>query len=257
MQVKEIMAKPVTINKSEKLSYALDLMDKYDVRRLLAMNNAEVYGLITMRSITKELGARKKSNLPASAMHVATAITDNYNKVLPDMAVTDGVTLMNKNEGVLLVMENERVAGWVTPQQVIEHYPFNNFLACEIMRQPITIGPEERVIHARRIMLDNNIGRMPVLESSSLIGIITEHDIANALRAFRDLVSGSRQDNRIKNLLVKDIMSRGVISVNTDTHIQDVISLMLQKNLGGVPVINDIDELVGIITRRGLLEAIT
>jgi CBS domain-containing protein len=257
MQVKDIMAKPVTINKSDKLSHALDIMDKFNVRRLLAMNNEEVYGIVTMRSITRELGARKKSNLPASAMHVTTATTDNYSKVLPDMPVFDGVVLMNNNEKILLVMDDDKVVGWVTPQQVIENYSFNNYRAGDVMRQAITIEPGERVIHARRIMLDENIGRLPVLEQGSLVGIVTEHDIANALWAFRDLVSGSKQDNRIKNLLVKDIMSRGVLSVNLDSPIQDVVSLMLEKNIGGVPVMNEADELMGMITRRRLLEAIT
>lgn len=250
------MVEPITTDKSEKLSYALDLMDKYDTRRLLVIHNNEVYGIITMRSITRELGSRKKSSLPASAMHVATATIDNYTKVLPDMNVNEGVVLMNKNEGVLLVMDDDEVIGWITPHQIIQHYPFSNSLASEIMRQAITIGPEERVIHARRIILDKNIGRLPVIENGELVGIITEHDIANALRAFKDLVSGGKQDNRIKNMLVEDIMSRGVITVNHKTPIQEVVSLMLEKNIGGVPVMDEKDELTGLITRRCLLEAI-
>jgi CBS domain-containing protein len=235
MNMQDIMTEPLTIDKSEKLSYALDTMEKFSTRRLLVMHNNSIHGIVTMRTITRELGTRKKSNLPASAIHVATATNDNYNKVLPDMPVTDGVILMNKNNGILLIIDNDDVVGWVTPQQVIENYPFGNSYAGEIMRQPITIGPGERVIHARRIMLDNDIGRLPVIENGELVGIITEHDIATGLRAFRDLVSGNQQDSRIKNLLV---------------------SLMLEKNLGGVPVVNLEDELVGLVTRRSLLDII-
>lgn len=257
MQVKDIMVEPPTIDKSEKISYALDMMDKLKTRRLLVMHNDEVQGIVTMRSITRELGSRKKSSLPASAMHVVTATTENYNKVFPDMSIPDGVILMNKNEGILIVVEDDSVAGWVTPQQVIENYPFNNSLTEEIMCQPVTIGPEERVIHARRVMLDNNVGRLPVLENGTMVGIVTEHDIAKALRAFRDLVSGGKQDSRIKNLLVEDIMSRGITSARTDTPVHDVVAIMLEKNLGGLPVTDDRDELVGIVSRRSLLEIIS
>jgi len=256
MNMQDIMTEPITIDKSEKLSYALDTMEKYSTRRLLVMHNNNIHGIVTMRTITRELGTRKKLSLPASAMHVATATTDNYNKVLPDMSVDDGVILMNKNNGILLIIDHDNVAGWVTPQQVIENYPFSNSYAGEIMRQPITIGPGERVIHARRMMLDNDIGRLPVIENGELVGIVTEHDIATGLRAFRDLVSGNQQDSRIKNLLAEDIMTRGVISVKTNAHIKDVVSLMLEKNLGGVPVVNLEDELVGLVTRRSLLDAI-
>lgn len=256
MNMQDIMTEPITIDKSEKLSHALDTMEKYSTRRLLVMHNNSIHGIVTMRTITRELGARKKSSLPASSIHVATATTGNYNKVLPDMPVLDGVILMNKNNGILIIIDNDHVVGWVTPQQVIENYPFSNSYTGEIMRQPITIGPGERVIHARRIMLDNDIGRLPVVENGELVGIITEHDIATGLRAFRHLVSGNQQDNRIKNLLVEDIMSRGVLSVRTNTPISNVVSLMLEKNLGGVPVVNLEDELVGLVTRRCLLDVI-
>ncbi|MCL7475451.1 MAG: CBS domain-containing protein [ANME-2 cluster archaeon] len=256
MQVKDIMTEPVTIDKSDKLSHALDIMDKHHTRRLLVMHNNQIHGIVTMRSITKQLGTRKKANLPASALHVATATTDKFNKVLPDTSVNDGVVLMVKNDGVLLVVDNDEVLGWVTPQEVIEKYPFNNSMVREIMRHPITIGPEERVIHARRIMLDNDIGRLPVLENGELVGIITEHDIANGLRAFRDLVEGSKQDNRIKNLLVEDIMTRGVVSAQLNMMAKEAVALMLDRNLGGLPVLNEKEAVAGLITRRCLLEAI-
>jgi CBS domain-containing protein len=257
MQVKDIMAKPIIIDKSEKLSRALDLMDKFETRRLLVMHNEDIQGIVTMRSITRELGTRKKSNLPASAMHVITATSNNYNKVFPDMPVIDGIVLMNKNNGILLVMDNKSVIGWVTPQEIIMNYPIDNFFAGETMWPPVIIGPGERVIHARRIMLDNDISRLLVLENGSLVGIITENDIANSLRAFRDIVSGSKQDNRIKNLLVEDIMTRGVISVKTNTPIKEVIDIILEKNLGGMPVVNLKGEVVGVITRRSLIETIS
>jgi CBS domain-containing protein len=257
MQVKDIMVEPITIDKSEKLSYALDMMEKRETRRLLVMHNNKIQGIITMRSITRELGTRKKSNLPASAMHVITATIDNYNKVLPDMSINDGIVLMNRNDGILLVMENDSVMGWVTPQEIIKHSSINDFFAGEAMRSPITIGPGERVIHARRIMLDNDISRLLVLENDSLVGIITENDIARSLRAFRDIVTGSKQDNRIKNLLVEDIMTRAVTTVKSNTPIKEVVDLVLEKNLGGMPVVNLKDEVVGVITRRSLVETIS
>jgi len=254
MQVKDIMVEPITIDKSDKLSYALDMMEKSETRRLLVMHNSKIQGIITMRSITRELGTRKKSNLPASAMHVITATTDHYNKVLPDTSINDGIVLMNRNDGILLVMENDSVIGWVTPQEIIRHSTTNDFFAGEAMWSPLTIGPGERVIHARRVMLDNDISRLLVMDNDMLVGIITENDIARSLRAFRDIVTGSKQDNRIKNLLVEDIMTRSVTTVKSNTPIREVIDLILEKNLGGMPVVNLKDEVVGVITRRSLVE---
>jgi len=126
--------------------------------------------------------------------------------------------------------------------------------AAEVMEKPITVSPGDRVVHARRIILDKDIGRLPVIENSELVGIITERDIANALMNFRDIVSGNQQNERIRNLLVSDIMTQNVVSVRTNTLLQEVISIIISKNIGGVPVLNMKDEIVGIISRRAIIK---
>ncbi|MDD4496972.1 MAG: CBS domain-containing protein, partial [Methanosarcinaceae archaeon] len=83
MQVKDIMVQPQKIDKSDTISHALDLMEKKNTKRLMVVHNDTLLGVLTMRSLTKELGTRKKLSKPASSLHVATAVSDNYTKVLP------------------------------------------------------------------------------------------------------------------------------------------------------------------------------
>ena len=83
MQVKDIMVQPYKISKSDTISHALDLMEKKDTKRLLVVNGDQVLGVLTMRSLTEQLGTRKKLSKPASSLHVATAVSDNFVKVLP------------------------------------------------------------------------------------------------------------------------------------------------------------------------------
>jgi CBS domain-containing protein len=70
---------------------------------------------------------------------------------------------------------------------------------------------------------------------------------------FRTLVPDNQQDERIRNLIVADIMTHNVKSVRTNTPISEVISLLINENIGGVPVLNLKDELVGVISRRGII----
>ena len=56
MQVKDIMTEPVTIDKSERLGHALDIMEKNDLRRLLVTNKGKIGGIITTRQIARVLG---------------------------------------------------------------------------------------------------------------------------------------------------------------------------------------------------------
>ncbi|MCE8424366.1 MAG: CBS domain-containing protein [Candidatus Methanoperedens sp.] len=253
MKVKDIMTTPIIVHKSDTISHAMELMSKKDTRRLLVMHGSDIVGVITMRSIARKLGTWKTSNLPASSLHVATATTDLFSKVLTDTSVEDAIALMDRKSGILVVTDNGAIKGWVTPHEILKNARTVKGYAADIMKEPISVSPGERVSHARRLLLDNDIGRLPVIENGEIVGIITERDIANAMMNFRMLVPDNQQDERIRNLIVGDIMTHNVKSVRTNTPITEVISLILDMNIGGVPVLNLRDEMVGIISRRGIL----
>ncbi len=253
MKVKNIMKEPRRVHKSDTLSHAMDLMDKHDTRRLLVINGDELLGVITMRSVARKLGTWKTSNLPASSLHVAAATTDLFTKVLPDMGIDDAIALMDRKSGILVVTDNNNIQGWVTPHEILKTARAVKGYAAEIMKDPISVSPGDRVSHARRLMLDNDIGRLPVVENGDVVGIITERDVAKAMMNFRALVPDNQQDGRIRNIIVGDIMTRNVKTVRTNTLISEVISLILNENIGGVPVLNLNDELVGVISRRGII----
>lgn len=253
MQIKDIMVQPQTIDKADTISHALDMMDKKNTRRLLVKHGGNVMGVLTMRNLTKELGTRKKGAKPASSLHVATAVSDNYVKVLSDTKVNDAITLMKKNNGVIMVSENDEIVGWVTPKELMKTNHFGGFAAEIMQKDPIVASPGDRVSHIRHLILDNDIGRLPVVENGKLVGIVTEKDIAKAMRAFRDVVSGNQQDSRIKNLIVEDIMTRGVKTVYSNTSASDVVKMMIKESISGVPVLNLENDMVGFITRRSVV----
>ena len=253
MKVKNIMTDPIFVHKSDTISHAMELMDKHDTRRLLVINGNDILGVITMRSITRKLGTWKTSNLPASSLHVATATINAFAKVLPDTGIEDAIVLMDRTGGVLVVTDNNNIQGWVTPHELLKSARAIKGYAGEIMKEPISVSVNDRVSHSRRLMLDNDIGRLPVVENGDLVGIVTERDIAKAMKNFRTLVPDNQQDERIRNLIVGDIMTRNVKYVRTNTPISEVISLILAENIGGVPVLNLKDEMVGVISRRGII----
>ena len=253
MQVKDIMSEPVKIDKSERLGHALDQMEKNDLRRLLVTNKDKLGGVITTRQIARVLGARKSLGMPASSLHVASATMDSLIKVLPDMQVDDAMALMQKT-GVLVVMDGEKVMGWVRPREVLSAVKVSG-TAGDAMRVPLTVNPNDRLVHARRMMLDRDVGRLPVVESGRLVGIISERDIARSLRAFRDLNdTASKQYARIYNILVSDVMTHDVQYVYVDTPLEEVKKIILEEDRGGLPVLNRREEVVGMITRRSILD---
>ena len=103
MLVKDIMSTPVTIDKSERIAHALDVMEKNDLRRLLVTSDGKLAGTITMRQIARVLGTRQRMGMPASSLHVTAATSDTVTKVHPEMKVEEAVVLLQKTS-VLVVM---------------------------------------------------------------------------------------------------------------------------------------------------------
>jgi CBS domain-containing protein len=125
----------------------------------------------------------------------------------------------------------------------------------DVMEKGVTIEADERVVHLRRRMLDDNITRFIVTENDKITGIVTETDVAIAMRKFREAVTGKHQDHRIRNLLVKDIMSTPVVTVGQSAKIGEAVDIMLKKNISSVPV-TEKGKLVGVVTRRSLIDAL-
>lgn len=253
MQIRDIMTEPVKIDKSERLGHAHDLMEKHGLRRLLVTNNGLLGGIITMRQIARVLGTRKSLGMPASSLHVAAATLDAIIKVLPEMEIVDAMVLLQKTS-ILVAMDDDKILGWVRPREILAAVNIEGS-ASDAMRVPLTANPNDRLVHARRMMLDRDVGRLPVVDCGRLVGIVTERDVAKALRAFRDLNdTSSKQHARISNLLVSDVMTRDVKSVYADTPLEEVKRIILTENRGGLPVLNKKEELVGMITRRSLID---
>jgi len=93
-------------------------------------------------------------------------------------------------------------------------------------------------------LLIGNFNGLPVIDSSiKVIGIVTAVDILRAIR----------QGNDIDSIRAIDIMTRNPVVVKEDTEIKEVIELILQKHIILVPVINDQQRLVGVVSRLDIL----
>lgn len=257
MQVQDIMVVPPTIDKSAKISNALGIMEKKNTRRLLVTHNGDVTGILTMRGLAKELGTKKRTK-PASSLPVVTAVTENYTFIKPATKFSVAAKILKEKGGVLLVSENEKdILGWITPNELIGAYDFIG-PAQDVMfdKTIITINSNERLVHARYLMLEHNVGRIPVMEDGKLVGIISERDVAVAFQEFKDNVPDNHQEAQIKNLLVADVMSRNPLTGKPSTPAEKIVSCIVHKNIGIVPIVDDSEKLVGIITRRSLLLSI-
>jgi len=252
--VKDVMAKPITIAKSAFVSEALDKMLGEGVDPLIVTNNGTVIGTTSRAAIAETLGSRKTQALKATSIHVANTVEENFTSAYPDQSIDVLVPLLQHYKLVVVLDGEHRLIGQVTAGDLLKVLRPDGGLR-DVMEQVYSIQVEERTVHLRRRMLDGKINRFIVEEGDDVVGIVTETDVAKALHAFKDIVEGTRQEYRIRNLLVRDIMSAPLISVNADTDVSDVIDLMLKKNISSVPVTEN-GKIAGVVTRNSLVQAL-
>lgn len=134
----------------------------------------------------------------------------------------------------------------------------------------ITVRPETSIEELARILIENRISGAPVVDDNgNLIGIVTENDLISQNKrlhiptvfrlfdAFIMLERPKKIEEEIKRLTattVWDICTKNVITVNEDTPLQEIATIMSEKKVHLIPVMRD-KMIAGIIGKADLIKA--
>lgn len=114
----------------------------------------------------------------------------------------------------------------------------------EIMADNVIVStPSESIYNCAQKMSHRKISSLIIIDGTSVVGIITEQDIARKVVA---------KDLRVKTTPVHIIMSANIISINPEKDIQDAIQIMGNNEIKHLPVIEN-GELLGIITSKDIV----
>lgn len=266
MQIKNLMSEElITIDKDQNICDALRLMKKHKISRIPVINTnnniKELVGITSEKDIAIKLGSSKYGNLAPSHFHVSTVMEKDVITADETMSVVDAAKLIIENGiGALPVLDDDELVGIITKSDFIDlckGKAYGRILAEDTMsREIISVSSKDRLMHARRVILDTKVGRLLINEDDSLGGILTSKDIARALTSFRKHVPDKHKQAQIKNLLVEDVMSRNIVTMPLESTISDIAEAMLDTGYNGYPIVNEKDQVVGIITQSDLLALI-
>jgi acetoin utilization protein AcuB len=121
-------------------------------------------------------------------------------------------------------------------------------------QDPVVISPDTTVPEAHKVLKDNNVRRLPVIEGGKLVGIVTRGDVREAGPSDATSLSIYELNYLLAKLTVREIMSKKPITVDPDTSLHDVAKIMLENKIGGLPVVRD-HKVVGIITESDVFRA--
>jgi acetoin utilization protein AcuB len=121
---------------------------------------------------------------------------------------------------------------------------------------PLTVDSETSIVDAKRIMKENNIRRLPVVDKGKLVGIVTERMILEASPSPATSLSIYELHYLIAKMKVKEIMVKDPITISPDAAFEDTLLLGQEKRIGAFPIV-DKGKLVGITTESDLVRFIT
>jgi len=129
-------------------------------------------------------------------------------------------------------------------------------------KEVVTVYPTTTIRKALMTMNENKYRRLPVVNAGNnkVVGIITSMDIV-------DFMGGGSKYNLIRekhgrnflaaiNEPVREIMEENVITLKENADIDEAIETFLTKNVGGVPIVNDDNQLISLITERDVIRAL-
>ncbi len=257
MQVSQIMIEPVTISKDQRLSYALELLDKKGIERLVVVQNGEVTGILTYADIADRLGVSKVVALSIRRLHVSSAMTDTVITVGPDDEVTEVAQLMIERgmSGCPVVDEEGKLVGVITKAQISKLVDrFDKVKVSELMTKEdiLQVNPVTRLVKARGDMLDAGYSGLPVTDGGRVLGLITERMVAEAMARFTVEVPDKHRANQVRQIRVVDAMKQQPPMVAPDDSIAEAATKMLAANLNTLPVVEKGNRLVGMISATDL-----
>ena len=140
--------------------------------------------------------------------------------------------------------------------------------ASEVMtRDVIAVGPDTPVREVAKLMVDQRISGVPVMDHGELVGILSENDLARRIELGTDKTRSSwlqfftSEDTLLaeyvhaRGQVAGDVMTTKVVTVTPDTPIKEIAEILETRHIKRVPVI-DGGKVVGIISRANLIQAL-
>lgn len=120
----------------------------------------------------------------------------------------------------------------------------------------ITVSPETTLPDAAQLMTGKTIRRLPIIDDGHLVGIVTYGDIRNARPSGVTTLSIWELNYLVNKVKMADIMTKNPVTVTPETTIGEAAEKMLTHMISGLPVLDDQNDLVGIITESDIFRLV-
>lgn len=247
LKVQDIMSHPVrTISDGSTMADAASMMGRHRIGSLIVTIDDDHAGIVTERDLMSRVLAKALDPADVLVKQVMSRplISINHNATIKEAAKK-----MTQNKTRLAVMKGLTLVGVVTASDLIKGVPETK----ETEVKPLRFGSkkvetaDKNVSVARivKVMGDKRIGSVVIMSEGKPMGIFTERDLLTTILAKREPLSTP----------VGNVTSAPLIVTDVDVNVCEAANIMTSNKIKRLPLVDENDELRGIITARDLVEA--
>ncbi|MDD4748348.1 MAG: CBS domain-containing protein [Methanosarcinaceae archaeon] len=281
MNIADIMSSPVyALNTDEPVSHARNLMLKHKISTLLVLDEGKMVGIVTKSDLTNRLAQAEPlwRRRPIDQIPIKLLMTESVITIYPEASISQAATLMLENNvHNIPVMKND-VVGIITRTDIVRYVAEQSedmdIKVSKLMTEDVIFVHRHHTInHIIDEMNKNEIERVIVKNDlGKAVGIVSKRELAfnqvtdnegklsvKNIKLARKPSPGAQKIYRyVKEvpLLAEDIMISQVPLLDLEESVKEAAKKMIQKNLTALPVTNEEEEIVGIISRTDIMKAV-
>ena len=116
----------------------------------------------------------------------------------------------------------------------------------------VTCSPEDEIDNVWRLIKEKSLRGLPVVEKGRLVGIVTEKNLLDSGAVFPTFES---KKGRFRSpTKISTVMETSVVSLKKTDTLKNAVRLMLEKDFGRLPVVDDKGTLIGIVDREDIVK---
>lgn len=268
---KEIMdPDPLTVEKTSSITSVIDSMEEEGLRAVAVENDGDYVGAISYRELIRHAQFASGDTKLEKVTHEAPEFD-------PSDSLVDLARLrINSGRKLLVHVENGKLQSIVSDKEFMdvsrrikefENYSTRNLASHEL----VEAFEHDSISKVRHMMLDNNISRIPVLDSEgNLTGIVRSTDLLRMLikhqspnpggtsgKSLKDTqIAGGDEKDAMSEIDIKEIMSRNTLEIEGFGPVQNAVELMVKNGESDI-MITDSGYPEAILTVKDLVKYIS